>query len=91
MEFGHGEEVHKYISDMTFGGSIDIHNQLARVDLRRDQVVNPFLNLHMDNIVFTQVLLQTFQVILPSFGDHINVIPSIPASHLPTSLFSYMD
>ena len=34
--------------DKTYGGIVETDIQLLFVDLDRDKVVNPFLNLHMD-------------------------------------------
>ena len=90
MEFREANHTKISSDNMTYGGIIEVSDQIKNVNLHTDRVVNPFLRLHMDQIVFQQVLLQKFQVLLPDFGRHLNVLPSMPATHMPTSLFDYM-
>ena len=76
---------------MTFSGLIELEDKLALIDLDKDEIVNPFLYLFLSQIDFNAVLVQNNQFFLPSFGKHIILLPSSPATHLPGSLYNYME
>ena len=76
---------------MTFAGFIELDDELSKVNLTADQSVNPFLYMRLKQIDFSAVLVEHNQIFLPSFGKHIILMPSNPATHLPGSLYAYLE
>jgi len=79
------------VSSMTFGGQIIISDQIDGQDLFDLRIVNPFLNLKMNQISFSDLLVQDNQVFLTNFEHGITITPASPATHIPSSIFKYMD
>eukprot|EP00354_Favella_ehrenbergii_P004465 CAMPEP_0170451608 /NCGR_PEP_ID=MMETSP0123-20130129/789_1 /TAXON_ID=182087 /ORGANISM="Favella ehrenbergii, Strain Fehren 1" /LENGTH=129 /DNA_ID=CAMNT_0010713349 /DNA_START=549 /DNA_END=938 /DNA_ORIENTATION=- len=76
---------------MTFGGQVILTVDQFKPDLFKNDTVRPFLDLDMDQISFKTVLLEENQIFVIDFGPSISVTPACAATHLPLSIYDYMD
>ena len=78
--------------DMTFGGETIISDTNDEgLDLFSLPTINPFLDLDLSQISFKDVLLQEDQIFVQDFSPSISIIPACAATHMPSSIYHYME
>ena len=75
---------------MTFGGQTILSSDDYK-DLFKLKKIRPFLDLKMSQISFSTVLLQENQIFVTDFQEQITLTPASAATHIPQSIYNYMD
>ena len=80
------------VNEMTFGGQAIVQDQIGVVDnILESKSVNPFIKMQLDQMSFFNVLLGNNQIFVAPFQDQISITPAEAATHMPTSIYNYMD
>ena len=70
-------------------GSIDIESQVKYIDLEHNSTVNPFLLYKLDQVHFSDMLIQNNTVFF-DHGEDVYLTISAQGMHLPTNIYKYM-
>ena len=82
------------IEGMTLGGQSIVQDQIYLSDstsVYLNDTVNPFIQIDLEQLSFKDVLLQTNQIYVKKFNTSIKIIPGSAATHMPTSIYDYME
>ena len=76
---------------MTLAGMIVLEDMVDTTqDLFAMETVNPFLQMDLEQLSFRNVLLQGNQIFVKKFNTSIKLIPGSSATHMPSSIYTYM-